>query len=379
MNHPLLEEARALQSRTVALRREIHRHPELGLDLPRTRETVLDSLAGLDLDLVLSKETSGIIATLRGERPGPSILLRGDMDALPMTEDTGLDFASEETGRMHSCGHDAHTAMLASAAALLCQRRSDLAGSVRFMFQPGEEGWGGAKIMLEEGLLALGGKPDAARVDDHQLGAPRPGFGDAGGMGQPGHGRIVAPQQDTAGMGEIGHGHGGAEGMNMDRRAVIVTDLDRGHHVGAAEGMAQTLDPGIAILHGGAGGGRNAKGHGFGSRLPSQALQRRGGSHQHVGGVATGEVGRSCTRLLDGAGKCRSTLYRKVVPQVGIAEEPLRPVFLRLAGQLGVVKTEVPQQACDLVGDVGDRSPVRGLEQSCGRMRRGVGELLQDP
>ena len=162
MNHPLLEEARALQSRTVALRREIHRHPELGLDLPRTRETVLDSLAGLDLDLALSKETSGIVATLRGERPGPSILLRGDMDALPMTEDTGLDFASEETGRMHSCGHDAHTAMLASAAALLCQRRSDLAGSVRFMFQPGEEGWGGAKIMLEEGLLALGGKPDAA-------------------------------------------------------------------------------------------------------------------------------------------------------------------------------------------------------------------------
>ena len=161
MNHPLLEQARALQSRTVALRREIHRHPELGLDLPRTRETVLDSLAGLDLDLALSKETSGIVATLRGERPGPSIVLRGDMDALPMTEDTGLDFASEETGRMHSCGHDAHTAMLASAAALLCQRRSDLAGSVRFMFQPGEEGWGGAKIMLEEGLLALGGTPDA--------------------------------------------------------------------------------------------------------------------------------------------------------------------------------------------------------------------------
>ena len=116
MSHPLLDEARSLQPQTVALRREIHRHPELGLDLPRTRETVLDSLAGLDLELALSKETSGIVATLQGGNPGPSVILRGDMDALPMTEDTGLVFASEETGRMHSCGHDAHTAMLATAA-----------------------------------------------------------------------------------------------------------------------------------------------------------------------------------------------------------------------------------------------------------------------
>ena len=85
MSHPLLDEARSLQPQTVSLRREIHRHPELGLDLPRTRETVLDSLAGLDLELALSKETSGIVATLQGERPGPSVILRGDMDALPMT------------------------------------------------------------------------------------------------------------------------------------------------------------------------------------------------------------------------------------------------------------------------------------------------------
>ena len=162
MSHPLLEEARSLQPQTVALRREIHRHPELGLDLPRTRETVLDSLAGLDLELALSKETSGIVGTLHGEHSGPSVVLRGDMDALPMTEDTGLDFASEETGRMHSCGHDAHTAMLATAAALLHRHREHLTGSVRFMFQPGEEGWGGAKIMLEEGLLDSNGEPDAA-------------------------------------------------------------------------------------------------------------------------------------------------------------------------------------------------------------------------
>ena len=161
MTHPLLEEAQKLQSQTVAVRREIHRHPELGLDLPKTRETVLDALEGLELEISLSKETSGIIATLQGEQPGPSIVLRGDMDALPMTEDTGLEFASKESGRMHSCGHDAHTAMLASAARLLHLTRDRIAGSVRFMFQPGEEGWGGAKIMLEEGLLEAGGKPNA--------------------------------------------------------------------------------------------------------------------------------------------------------------------------------------------------------------------------
>ena len=161
MTHPILEEAQKLQPQTVAVRREIHRYPELGLDLPRTRAAVLDSLSGLNLEINLSKKTSGIVATLRGEQPGPSIVLRGDMDALPMTEDTGLEFASKESGRMHSCGHDAHTAMLASAARLLHLKRDRLAGSVRFMFQPGEEGWGGAKIMLEEGLLDAGDTPKA--------------------------------------------------------------------------------------------------------------------------------------------------------------------------------------------------------------------------
>ena len=130
----LLQDAQALQQRTVALRREIHRHPELGLDLPRTRAAVLESLQGLDLELALSDTTSGIVATLHGAEPGPAVLLRGDMDALPMPEDTGLPFASEEAGCMHACGHDAHTAMLASAAHLLHAHRDRIAGSVRFMF-----------------------------------------------------------------------------------------------------------------------------------------------------------------------------------------------------------------------------------------------------
>ncbi|HJP10165.1 MAG TPA: hypothetical protein QGF27_09085, partial [Arenicellales bacterium] len=107
MDQQLLNDARGLQTRTVAMRREIHRHPELGLELPRTRETVLDALSGLDLEVSCSEATSGVVATLRGARPGPTVLLRGDMDALPMSEDTGLPFASEEPARMHACGHDA--------------------------------------------------------------------------------------------------------------------------------------------------------------------------------------------------------------------------------------------------------------------------------
>ena len=98
MTTELLAQAQSLQDRTVALRREIHQHPELGLHLPRTQQAVLDSLQGLDLDIRLSKDTSGIVATLHGAKPGPAVLLRGDMDALPMPEETGLPFASAEQG-----------------------------------------------------------------------------------------------------------------------------------------------------------------------------------------------------------------------------------------------------------------------------------------
>ena len=99
------------------------------------------------------ESTSGIVALLEGSTPGPTIILRGDMDALPMPEDTGLDFASHVDGCMHACGHDTHTAMLSGAAHLLSERRDELAGRVLFMFQPGEEGHHGARFMLDEGLL----------------------------------------------------------------------------------------------------------------------------------------------------------------------------------------------------------------------------------
>ncbi|WP_300012530.1 M20 family metallopeptidase [Pseudonocardia sp.] len=149
----LAAQARSLQPRTVALRRAIHRRPEIGLDLPTTRDAVLDALADLPLQVHRGAGVSSVVAVLDGARSGPTVLLRGDMDALPLQEDTGLAFASEIDGRMHACGHDTHVAMLASAARVLALRRDELAGRVLFMFQPGEEGFHGARHMIDEGLL----------------------------------------------------------------------------------------------------------------------------------------------------------------------------------------------------------------------------------
>jgi hippurate hydrolase len=106
--------------------------------------------------------TSAVTATLRGASSGPTLLLRADMDALPMPEDTGLPFASRHEGRMHACGHDAHVAMLAGAAALLARRRAELPGAVKLLFQPGEEGYGGARVLIEEGLLDAAPAVEAA-------------------------------------------------------------------------------------------------------------------------------------------------------------------------------------------------------------------------
>jgi amidohydrolase len=153
----LAEAARAVQPRTVALRRRLHRHPELGLQLPMTRSAVLDELADLPLSVHPGQTCSSVVAVLEGERPGPTVLLRGDMDALPLTEQTGLDYASQIEGSMHACGHDTHTAMLASAARILAARRDQLAGRVLLMFQPGEEGDHGARQMISEGLLDVAG------------------------------------------------------------------------------------------------------------------------------------------------------------------------------------------------------------------------------
>jgi hippurate hydrolase len=149
----LLSAAYEDADRTIELRRRLHRHPEIGLHLPRTQATVLEAFAELPLEVTTGRRTSAVVGVLRGARPGPTYLLRGDMDALPVHEDTGLPFASEVPGVMHACGHDTHVAMLVGAARLLAERRDELAGQVVLMVQPGEEGFHGARYMLEEGLL----------------------------------------------------------------------------------------------------------------------------------------------------------------------------------------------------------------------------------
>ena len=138
----------------VALRRDIHREPELGFDTEKTAEKVLAALDGLPLEIETGVARNGIVATLSGEGEGPTVALRADMDALPIAEETDLPFASETEGKMHACGHDGHTSMLVGAAHALSQdsSRERLRGTVKFVFQPAEEGGGGGRVMVEEGV-----------------------------------------------------------------------------------------------------------------------------------------------------------------------------------------------------------------------------------
>jgi hippurate hydrolase len=160
LDQKLLEEARGLLDETVELRRRLHRQPEIGLDLPATQSAILDALEPLGLQMTTGDSTTSVVATIEGDKPGPTVLLRADMDALPLDEDSGIDYPSEVDGTMHACGHDAHSAMLVTAAKMLAARKAEIAGKVLLMFQPGEEGFFGAKYMIDEGLLDA--KPAAA-------------------------------------------------------------------------------------------------------------------------------------------------------------------------------------------------------------------------
>ena len=171
MNHittSWTNDAAAILPDLVALRRAIHVEPELGLDNPKTLAKIKAALAGLPLSYREGPSTTGLVAILKGTAAGNdtaaisprTVLLRGDMDALPLTEDTGLDYTSRIAGAMHACGHDTHVAMLVGAARMLCARRNEISGTVMFMFQPGEEGHHGARFMLDDGLLDP--LPDAA-------------------------------------------------------------------------------------------------------------------------------------------------------------------------------------------------------------------------
>jgi amidohydrolase len=199
--------ARELQPELIRFRHAMHQEPEIGLDLPRTQEKVLQALDGLPYEITLGKETTSVTAVLRGtggtagtngiaglgggtsgkagqgRRVTPSVLLRADMDGLPVQEKTGVEYNSRLDGAMHACGHDLHTAMLTGAATLLAENRHRLEGDVVLMFQPGEEGFDGASYMIREGVLdAPGRRVDAAygmhvfsSLEPHGTFATKPG------------------------------------------------------------------------------------------------------------------------------------------------------------------------------------------------------------
>lgn len=169
----LRADATSLLPDLVALRRELHADPEIGRQLPRTQARVLAALDGLGLEVSTGTSLTSVTAVLRGARPGPTVLLRGDMDGLPVAEDNDLPYRSVN-GAMHACGHDMHTAGLIGAARLLAARRDRIAGNVVFMFQPDEEGLGGAEPMIAEGLLDASGQHPVAAYALH-VGPGEPG------------------------------------------------------------------------------------------------------------------------------------------------------------------------------------------------------------
>ena len=168
----VLAQARSLLPEIVEVRRRLHRVPEVGLRLPKTQAITAEQVRALGLEPVLGRSTTSVVAVIQGTKPGPgadrTIVLRGDMDGLPLTEETGLAFSSEHAGSMHACGHDTHVAMLLGGARLLVDRREAFAGRAVLMFQPGEEGFHGAKVMIEDGFLeGIEGTPGAAAFALH--------------------------------------------------------------------------------------------------------------------------------------------------------------------------------------------------------------------
>lgn len=152
------EKAKAIEGQIIAWRREIHQYPELMLDTVKTEELVAEALKDMGVEVRQGVGGHGVVGLLRGEAQGSAyqvktIALRADMDALPIQEETGKPYASKVSGLMHACGHDGHVAMLLGAAKILADTKKELAGNVKFIFQPGEEGAGGARLMIEDGCL----------------------------------------------------------------------------------------------------------------------------------------------------------------------------------------------------------------------------------
>ena len=199
----LLADAEGMAADLAALRHDLHRIPEQGLAVPRTQARVLAALEGLGLEVTTGTTVGSVVAVLRGGRPGPAVLLRGDMDALPVTEETGEPFSSEHEGFMHACGHDLHVAGLVGAARLLAARRDELPGSVVLMFQPGEEGFHGARTMIEEGVLDAAGERVVAAYAIHVASSSIP-LGVV--TGRPGTAMAASDQLYVTVRGRGGHG-----------------------------------------------------------------------------------------------------------------------------------------------------------------------------
>jgi hippurate hydrolase len=184
----------------VSTRQDIHTHPELGFEEARTAALVAEKLRGWGIETVEGVGRTGVVGTLRGRRPGQgAIALRADMDALALTETTGLPYASANAGRMHACGHDGHTTMLLGAAKLLAEQ-PDFAGTVHFVFQPAEEGRGGAVAMLEDRLFER--FPADAVYGMHNMpGVPVGQFAIRKGALMAGSGRFAVTFRGTGGHG----------------------------------------------------------------------------------------------------------------------------------------------------------------------------------
>ncbi|HVS45982.1 MAG TPA: amidohydrolase, partial [Verrucomicrobiae bacterium] len=148
-----LEVPQALVEQVVATRRDLHVHPELGFEEFRTAEMVAGRLRGLGYEVHTKIGGTGVVGVLEGSKAGRTVMLRADMDGLPLLEETTHDYRSSTPGKMHACGHDGHVAILLGAAALIADRRDELAGTICLLFQPAEEGQGGAKAMIEDGVI----------------------------------------------------------------------------------------------------------------------------------------------------------------------------------------------------------------------------------
>ena len=161
MSDDFLASANKIKAELIARRRDFHRHPELGFEEERTSGIVATELTRLGLEVQTGIAKTGVVGLLEGARPGPTVLLRFDMDALPVQEANETDYVSTVPGKMHACGHDAHTAIGLAVVRIMAEHRSEIAGRLKFVFQPAEEGQGGAAAMIREGVLE-NPKPDYA-------------------------------------------------------------------------------------------------------------------------------------------------------------------------------------------------------------------------